>query len=40
MYNLGHMAFKNVGLYVGATSISVDPTNDIQLVIKQSQRRG
>lgn len=39
MYNTGHMAFRNASLYFGGTSIRVDLTNDIQLVIKRAKRR-
>lgn len=38
MYNLGHMAFPDPNLYFGGTSICVDPTNELQLVIKQAQK--
>lgn len=40
MYNESHMAFPDPSLYFGGTSICVDPTNELQLVIKQAQKTG
>lgn len=38
MYNVGHMAFSDPSLYFGATSMCVNPANEIQLVIKRAQK--
>lgn len=40
MYNVSHMAFPDPSLYFGVTSICVDPTNELQLVIKQAPKDG